>query len=340
MKKYKLFGEILSPLHIGTGSEIEFFDYIIKKNRFYKIVMDDFLLNLGEAEKSSLLTLINQNNLLKIREFMISNWNPQRFPYGYSCAVSDEVSKIYEKNINNIENQLLINPFIRTGDKMQPYIPGSSLKGAIRTALINALGKNMKIEDLKKIEGIVLDCLNNEGKFLMARDPFRAIKIKDTYLTSDKIIISKIVNVKKNRRGSFEQRGIQIFAEVTYSALSGRQVNFETEIAIDTDLLNKNLIKRKIDINLIKNACNSFYQDKLKDELENFFQNTSVEKFFYSLLSNLKFNNHTFILRVGRYSGLESVTLDNYRKPRRSSSRNLCEMKYPFGWIKLDYQEV
>jgi len=31
MKKYKLFGEILSPLHIGTGSEIEFFDYIIKR---------------------------------------------------------------------------------------------------------------------------------------------------------------------------------------------------------------------------------------------------------------------------------------------------------------------
>ncbi|HDK26255.1 MAG TPA: type III-A CRISPR-associated RAMP protein Csm5, partial [Candidatus Atribacteria bacterium] len=250
MKKYKLIGEILSPLHIGTGSEIEFFDYLIKNGKFYKIIFNDFFLNLEESEKNKLITLINQNRLLEIRKFMTSIWDSQRFPFEYSCAVSEEVNKLYISNINNIENQLLINPFIRTTTKKDPYLPGSSLKGAIRTALINELAKNKQINTKKadKIEGNVLDCLNNWGRLNPTRDPFRAIKIKDAYLSSDDIMIAKVVHIKKDKFAKLKPLGMQIFAELTYSTLSGKRVKFETELAIDNTLQKTNFIKRKIDI--------------------------------------------------------------------------------------------
>jgi len=199
-------GEILSPVHIGTGSEIEFFDYLIKNGKFYKIFFDDFLFNLGESERNKLLTLINQNNLLDLRKFIISNWNPQRFPFEYSCDVSEEVNKFYANNINNIENQLLINPFIRTTTKKIPYLPASSLKGAIRTAVISELAKN-KIKNSKEtndIEGKVLECLNNRGRLDPTRDPFRAIKIKDAHLASNEIIISRVVNIRRNKMSQLE----------------------------------------------------------------------------------------------------------------------------------------
>jgi len=343
MRKYKLIGEILSPVHIGAGSEIEFFDYIIKNGKFYKIFFDEFLFNLREPERNKLITLINQNNLLDLRKFIISNWNPQRFPFEYSCDVSEEVNKLYINNVNNIENQLLINPFIRTTTKKIPYLPASSLKGAIRTAVISELARNINIssENKRRIEGYVLECLDKKGRLDQSKDPFRAIKIKDAHLASNEIIISRVVNVRKNKMSQLETLGIQVFAEITHSILSGRTVTFESELTIDSELQDTNFLKRKIDIDLIKKSCNSFYLHKMYYEIEKFYKSTPVEK-YYSIISNQKFTNNSFLIRIGKFSGLESVTLDKYRKPIVSwgKTRNICEMKYPFGWIKLSFQEV
>ena len=33
MKKYRIHGEIITPVHIGTGEESEPFDYVIKNER-------------------------------------------------------------------------------------------------------------------------------------------------------------------------------------------------------------------------------------------------------------------------------------------------------------------
>jgi len=37
LKNYKIKCEILSPVHIGDGSEIEPLEYVIKNDKFYKI---------------------------------------------------------------------------------------------------------------------------------------------------------------------------------------------------------------------------------------------------------------------------------------------------------------
>ncbi len=344
MKKYKLNCEILSPINIGTGIEIEPFDYIIKDNRFYKISLEDFLLGITAEEQIKFNKLLDANEINRVREFILGIWNPEKYPPEYFADVSDEVTRVYNENIGNIENQLLINPFIRTN--RLPYIPGSSLKGSLRTALISQLGKEKDysyVKDDRKIEAHILGSTNPRGFLDAKKDPFRAIKIKDGFLPPNATIISKVVNVGKDKNGKLKSLSIQMFNEVTYFLLSEKKIQFETELTIDNNLQDTHWLGKNINIELIRESCNVFYQDKLEKE-KNFFSGTEVEKAI-SPLWETKFDKNSFLVRIGRYSGVESVTIDKYRNPRPprgkgwGKTKNLIEGKYPLGWVKIKLGE-
>jgi len=75
-------------------------------------------------------------------------------------------------------------------------------------------------------------------------------------------------------------------------------------------------------------------------EHNKFYKNSIISNSSEALL-NEEIEDNSFLIRVGRFSGVESVTLDNYRNPRPpgkgiwGKSRNLAQMKYPMGWIKV-----
>ena len=87
MNKYKLKGAILSPLHIGTGNQIEPFDYVIKNGKLYRISLEDFLCQLSEEKRKIFEDIVDSGNLNRIRKYIIEEIAPQ---IGISC---------YERNI-------------------------------------------------------------------------------------------------------------------------------------------------------------------------------------------------------------------------------------------------
>ena len=346
MKKYKLKCKILSPIHVGTGSEIEPFDYIIQGNKFYKISLENFLLNLDHKDRERFDQLVSKNNVNEIRKFIIEKWDAEKYAVEFFCDVSTEVYKVYQENISHIENQLLINPFIRSKVNNLPYIPGSTIKGAIRTALISELAKKMNdIENNWNIEAKILNCQNDRGFLDPKKDPFRAIKISDGFLALGSTVILKIVNVSKDKSGELISLKIQMLNEVTYSGISGKNIEFETEMIIDNNLQQTHFLKTIIDIEAIKKSCNSFYQSKMADEDKDFYRGTSLERTSHDLCLQ-EFDNNSFLVRLGRFSGVENVTLDKYRDPNvpRGKSwgktKNIGEMKYPLGWLKITFMEV
>jgi CRISPR/Cas system CSM-associated protein Csm5 (group 7 of RAMP superfamily) len=123
-KRFKV--KTLSPLHIGASEPWQKdFDYIYhtKSRTVFFIDYDDFLSKfdtgfLRETDglkefKETLFTYFDQHKLKVLRKYSLSN----------------EVSYIY--------------PFVGSGDS--PLIPGSSIKGALRTAVISAVTRK-KIE--------------------------------------------------------------------------------------------------------------------------------------------------------------------------------------------------
>ncbi|MDZ7260517.1 MAG: hypothetical protein ONB05_00145, partial [candidate division KSB1 bacterium] len=170
-------------------------------------------------------------------------------------------------------------------------------------------------------------------------DPFRAIKISDALLDPDATLIAEVKNVRKNRRGHLEAISIQMFSEVTHSKISGKELTFTTKLWIDNDLQHKKGVSQTITIDEIIQANQAFYLDKMKLD-DAFYQQSEVQPCSSQLLRE-SFDNNSFPLRIGRFSGVWSVTLDKYRNPQPprgrgyGHSKNVADGKFPMGWIKV-----
>lgn len=351
LKSYKIKCEALSPIHIGDGTEIEPLEYVIE-DKLYKINLNEFLYSLTDNLLKQLKQLQASNNLTGIRKFIKENVNLKEFTE-WQSDISNSVKGIYNEKFDKPQNQLIVSPFIRSGNKL--YIPGSSIKGAIRTALLNLWSNDIQGEPKDKskaqnVEAEILKSLvgpDNKGKykFNMDKDPFRALKIRDIFLPENSTIFSKVSNFNINENNKLHETDIQIILEVAKSLLFGNSINLEFEIAIDEKLFNNPATKlqsRRIDINLLLSACNKFYTSVLENERERLFDNRdeNIARYYEIIKEKAK---DGYLLRVGWGSGFESITLEKFRQPKNPQrgrsgwgySKHLVEGKYPLGWVKL-----
>lgn len=349
MKSYKLLCSVLSPIHIGTGEEIEPFDYVIKDHTFHRVDLSGFLTNLTDKQREVFDRLNDRGEINGLRRFIADTIDLDEFTI-YKAGVSATVESLYNAKLNDVNNQLLVNPFMHSNVDYRPYIPGSSLKGALRTAIISELAKDTTFDkrDMKVFERYF------EGMALSYRDakddPFKTIKLRDAFLPDDAMYVCEIYNMgkQKNPRGS-QFQSMQMFNEVTTSLVSGDSVQFATEIIIDDELQKKANLPHKFTIEDIIKSCNAFYRDKMKMEDTKFYIGTPVAGASTTLLAQT-FKATEFLIRVGRFSQVESVTVDEHRAPRTrfnprtkrqmgwGNTRNICEKMYPCGWIKVSIQ--
>lgn len=330
--KHILKFKVLSPVHIGDGTDLELFDYVIKDRKLYKIYLYEYLSTLEGDLLSKLKEYQLKNEIIEIRKLIRENIDVKNFKE-YEADVSENVQKIYNEKFDEPKNQLIMNPFIRTNGK--PYIPGSSIKGAIRTAILNYLDEG-KVKSNKKdskfFEGFILYAWNSENKYYdMSKDPFRSLKIRDTLLPNGSTEFMLVSNYRKVN-SSVEKTGITIIKEVIKPG-----TEIEIEFILDRDV-NK---KVKLDLDLIMKASDKFYKEVLQSEKERLFKgNKQISEVYDRILDETK---DGVLLRIGFNSGFESITLKNYREPKDPTkekpgwgySKDLVEDKYPFGWIKM-----
>ena len=138
--------EFLTPVHVGTGSELDPFRYVLEDGggkarsilrlvdfeRFIADHADDAEINRALADKEfGDLRAFLAERLLRSPDYTLA-----RLPVNSSKFV-----KKYREQIDGRrgEHQLLISPLPRScATPQRAYLPGSNLKGAIRTAVGNA----------------------------------------------------------------------------------------------------------------------------------------------------------------------------------------------------------
>jgi CRISPR-associated protein Csm5 len=344
MKKYRLRLELLSPIHIGAGTEMNPLDYIIEDGRLYSISFEKFVVGMDNAQRRELENLIDMSSLMEMRKYVLRNINKERDCI-YSIEVSSKVETIYKSKLGDIQNQLLVYPFVRTEGEVVPLMPGSSVKGAVRTAVISDHAKKINLpkprdaKDEYAFESMVLGYKDAKD------DPFRGVTIRDKSLKNDDMIVRDVRNVSKKKNGSLEANDLQIFCEVSHSAISGKPVIIDTELLIDKELFCTNFPSKTLTIEQLIKSCTAFYREKMESEHKKFYKSSQVEKVSVQLLDTA-LDKNSFILRIGRFSGVESVTLDGYRNPRPpgykgvwGTSRNIAEGTYPMGWVKVTVSE-
>jgi CRISPR-associated protein Csm5 len=320
----KLLLETLTPVHIGSGESIEPYEYVIS-DKFYRINLGKFISSLDVKDRDTFLKL-SSSDMIQTRKFIKEKANLPSVTE-YSMNVDSEVREIYENKMDDPNNQLSIQIFIKTSSR--PFIPGSSVKGAIRTALLFSMA-DKPIKDTHDIEKNVFKFENPKD------DPFRVLKISDSLPVnlSDMIVYTVKTYAKKDK---FAASGYNILIEGTNSDYTDKTVRISHDINIDRELNKQN--KFDINIDKITSSCNEFYQNVIQSELN--FYNSSKTSYAYDRYEMLEeISSHlekekSFILRLGWGSGYDSVTINLAKKiPDPKISRRLIHGEFPLGWVK------
>ena len=114
--------ETITPVHIGTGETLNHIDGYYANGRWHRIDVDKVLAH-PAADINALTSAMGRREFRWQQYLQGRNMDPEEFSaYSLPCPQSPETNDIREA-ITILGNR--------------PYIPGSTLKGAIRTALLS-----------------------------------------------------------------------------------------------------------------------------------------------------------------------------------------------------------
>jgi CRISPR-associated protein Csm5 len=226
----------------------------------------------------------------------------------------------------------------------KPVLYGSSLKGAIRTALLDDVNRGQSLRLVTDPRTGKPRRENNQelqqrlfqfraGRFEL--DPMRLIQLADAPWRGPDHLPSTQVRFAVNRKRArvVDERGVlrKSQAENLYQILEcvspGLYRGFVGHLTLQSLAALANQFTDKLpasdlrfDITQIARACNAFYRPILEDELHKMQARGFVDEAWATGIRNLLNTSHAhlergeaFLLRVGRHSGAESVTLNGVR---------------------------
>ena len=250
-----------------------------------------------------------------------------------------------------------VKSFIKDRYYFTPYIPGSTLKGALRTAILDYKVEQFKdqptitniirkIKDTgcdKRLNGLynqletIIFC--NENKNRDDRLQYDAKKdiLKALFADDLKPDNYKLKVIKPKNRPSKKDRDNTI-PVVLETLIEGE---FEGEIRIDEHLLKKDnslttnryFQDEPLDIDLIKKALNNFYS-KINDIEKNRFRANTP-------------NYQDYFIKIGQHSGAGSKSLNDLKKVNIRQIKKCFDYQLsvwidqdenPLGWAKLNFR--
>lgn len=359
MKRYKMTLTILSPVHIGAGRQVDPLEYMVKKKDgyfwFYHLDTARFLENLTPPLRTQFDDAVKQATPVYLRKFITQHIDPEKYQL-FQTTISDEFVAAYHSSFASMNNQLQVELFPRNGLDRLPYLPGSSLKGAIRTAVVSSLAKPNNIEG-DRDKGIWIEKKlfgYNDPK----QDPFKMLRITDAPLPDNATFIDQTKIYKPNTKaGMPDPGGIKMFYEQCFSFLDDEEITAEGILEINDDLIGKkgvdrrgnpvDAVSRSLSDEDILRACREFYLPKMEAEHREFYaSHHDAEPYSLALLNKVKYAPNECPIRIGRFCHVECHTLDLYRNPKTRRNRNgrplpwgttrtLSAGTMPMGWAKL-----
>ncbi|MBN2414934.1 type III-A CRISPR-associated RAMP protein Csm5 [bacterium] len=360
-KHYTANAEILLPVHVGGGSEyaLDPLEYAVKDGWLYHIDLGNMLASDGSFAKIFIETTENDQSIVHVRTMITEAFNPDiKDNWRFRTRVSSQFEQEFKKKLSDIGNQLIVQCMLHEAG--YPVIPGSSIKGSIRTAILNGradanvqsrikseMARVPRSKQSSIAEGKVLSAIkeNRRGQenFDIKADPFKGVKISDAILPADSTIIVNVQNVSIHD----EATGIPMWVE---AIKPGTTFTFDLSLlSVDNQMKNKMGINAPlIGKNDLLTMSTAFYSAALQEENEKFYQNiadSQTAEEIDTVISEIQgTGNETGVLRLGRFSHLESMTFNGpLRMPNHAkgwgNTRNLMNGMMPMGVVKFSMEE-
>ncbi len=365
MKQYEAVLHIITPVIIHTGELYDSLELIILGNQTDTINIIDlqsaFAL-MSDEDKENFYKYVkslsgdearDKNTLSALRGVVQSTAlkNPD---------VIHTKAKASQQCVSDIANNFhaMVNKIFKDAVTGKPYIPGSSIKGALRTAILDAERARQGIDklntervdtkskkhtfDTKDFEMQIIK-KSKEAIFSVPDDPFRFLKVSD-FACEQKNVCFDTVRVIGNKK---TQKGIPVYTEMT-----------SAKIMSNTEYIARGTIT--IDESKLK-----FFNEKEGNRFNNMFSKENIIKslrhFSRYLLENQKHvinmkvkqeiekccpsgSTNRAPLRLGRFAQIESKTFKIKREEKGKEninieggvSRSLIGGNIPAGWCVIE----
>jgi CRISPR-associated protein Csm5 len=351
--------DILSPVHIGTGSELDPMSYLMRREdgEMACHVLDTHSWASDYTDPDELCHIFSGGSVPSMRNFLARGIDPVIYGLRRITVSNELILREYEEKLSKQDsaNQMLFSPHITSGERV-PLIPGSSLKGALRTAVIDWLDqkRNLRLKDARDED--------RNGKAYQRRlesalgpitdSAFKQLKISDVTGYADSTLLAQPREVRIKEGKTLTPKSM---CEVMPSRLLGKaeQGVLYVKIALgsahtpsDSRLTLQD--GQAWSWSELANIVNSYYWKRFQDEDTKFYVLPNFAKarsFMEQIKTELQCAPDQMILRVGHYSQVEFVTVRN-NKPFTRKGRSGKQMPYgttrtlangllPFGWARL-----
>ncbi|MDY0152356.1 MAG: type III-A CRISPR-associated RAMP protein Csm5, partial [Candidatus Cloacimonas sp.] len=216
-----------------------------------------------------------------------------------------------------------------------PYLPGSSIKGAIRTALLAKRLVNPTERIDKLANGIISDrdlepkifrYLNNWRKPDITNDPFKFLKVSDIEFPADYLTLRVVENAKKSPN---EERK-HTPQELEYLCQAVRK---GSDPLIGIIQIHKCWQDDNPMLQIVA-ACSAFFKTKLnEDKIFYTAHNPALHKILCELPDKCAANE--CFLRLGKATGIVHKSIN----PQQPQTRSLIG-GMPMGICKLSFEEL
>lgn len=369
-RRYKIEASAAWHVHVGGGDEhkLDPLSYVVKesvkdgKPYFYRIDVGEMMKNDSSFADSFIRIVERDDSIHDLRKMIYDNFNPEmKKTWFHRAEVSDGFWEKYKKNVDDLSlnNQLLVHCMPLTAGRV--YIPGSSIKGAIRTAVLDRLalknGYENTVKEVNRLPGgygkeranIIEKHLLNYSE--IQGDPFKAVKVTDAFIPADSTMITEVKNIPKNKnqcKNKYEST-LQNFVEMVKP---GTEFEFNISIEDKAGMKGVDIKKYYLTIEEIMAKCFTYYKSVIEYERNKYYKdNKSANKRSLEALAKISGGDDKVLpgyslIRLGRFSHLESITYNNRGKgklcqpPQKyGTTRNLVDSEYPCGAVIMKYNK-
>lgn len=331
----------LTPIHIGCGIDFEPTNYVIDDGVLYHF--DPAQVPLKPQDRKALIDAANDKRaaLSCIQGF----FHDRRDTYaaharqvvavaaGVAEQHSQRIRQIAQREANgrNVINLLEIERTMHHPHSGVPYLPGSSLKGAMRTAWLDQINQGRsRLADDRNANGLEKRLL--EGSF--HTDPFRLIDVADA---SGSGVVSKVYFSTNHKKRQVFKDEMELTGKGPATRreclVGGQHAALTGELRVDAlpgQSRGDKVPGQRIEPKALAAACNRYYVQRLDKLLALLEQRgfaspewcAGVRRLLAALRPTFE-RGEAFLLRVGRHSGAESVTLDGVRDIRIMQGRGM-----------------
>ncbi|MBF0625856.1 MAG: type III-A CRISPR-associated RAMP protein Csm5 [Magnetococcales bacterium] len=370
MIRYHVLLEPLTPIHIGSGERIAPEEYLIRDNQLVRFNASRVMADFTPGQRRTFEAMLHggkfQEAQKRLRHSCCMEHECYRVPMG------SESGGELARALNNPERKAEVHMFVRNGADGRVLIPGSSIKGAMRTALVNhflhaepdrfseikeTVRQQNKKHQWRTLEESTLGFAHPE----MEWDPLRLLKVGDTVVPEGRTRVDRVINWNPDKG---ESAKMQMHFERLMSWADSDKESFAVpvELSVDDTAAHHPCNRRRFTgyvptWDVLTKACNDFYLQRLRDEADRFFPKPKRfdwgrlckqnEKGYQRINLDIK---KRILLRIGRFSQHESLSVDDLRqgedkegKPiAKGKTRNMCVADrghLPFGWVLLTLVE-